>query len=162
MTDRRIVYTRPDGGLSIVVPSPKFIVGFDTDDDALAVVGTLNVPVDAADVVECTVADLPADRSFRDAWVRHTGPGPAATVDMAKARLIHMGRIRDARDAALKDKDVEWMRAMGAKDQTLADQVEAERQMLRDLPQTFNLSVALTPDELKALWPAQLSGTAAR
>lgn len=142
----RIIYARPDGGVSIIVPA-----------------GTLeearkDVPADASDVVECGAADIPADRTFRDAWVRDMTPGPmAATVDMAKARSIHMGRIREARNARLPNLDVSLSRAVGRSDQMEVQRIEAERQALRDLPQTFDLSGATTPDDLAALWPPVLS-----
>lgn len=95
----------------------------------------------------------PDDRTFREAWSLN---GRAVDVDMGKARNIHMGRIRRARDAAMPQLDVLWTRAAAGKDQAAADAVEARRQVLRDLPSTFNLSAAETPAELKALWPKEL------
>lgn len=102
---------------------------------------------------QITEADIPADRTFREAW---EDTGAAVTPHMGKARTAHMGRIRAARDAELEAKDKLWMKAMGQKDQAAVDVTEAERQALRDIPETFDLSGATTADELKALWPAQL------
>lgn len=104
----------------------------------------------AASIREIDPADIPTDRTFRAAW------SPGMTVDMGKARAIHMDRIRKARDAALPALDVEFTKAQGKKDAAKADEVEAKRQALRDLPSTFDLSVAKTPEELKALWPDEL------
>jgi len=95
-------------------------------------------------------ADIPADRTFRAAW------SAGMVVDMAKARTIHMASIRKARDAALPALDVEFSKALGRRDNAKADAVEAQRQVLRDLPTTFDLTGAKTPEELKALWPEGL------
>ena len=58
---------------------------------------------------ECDVAELPAEQAdrgvsdtFRDAW-EDTG---TITVNMAKARVIHMDRIRRVRDQGLVNLDV--------------------------------------------------------
>ena len=85
-----------------------------------------------------TEADLPQDRLFRNAW------GHDLKVDMDKAREIHMDKIRKARDKAMKALDVETLKGRD---------VQAQKQVLRDIPQTFDLSVATTPEELTELWP---------
>lgn len=81
----------------------------------------------------------PPDETFREAWEFHGG----INVNMFKAKQMHMDRIRKARDARLAELD---KRKYGA-------EYDAERQALRDLPQTFDLSGAKTPEELKQLWP---------
>ena len=91
-------------------------------------------------------SDLPKDRDFRNAWC--PCPEKKITVDMNKAKEIHMGKIRKARDVELKKLDIETLKG---KD------VQSQKQVLRDLPQTFDLSQATTPDELKALWPKELN-----
>jgi hypothetical protein len=75
---------------------------------------------------------------------------------MDKARILHMERIRQARKSEFTRLDAEWMRATGQKDASLADQIEAERQALRDMPQTVDLSKAKTPSALQKLWPKEL------
>jgi hypothetical protein len=45
--------------------------------------------------------------------------------------------------------DVETMKALGRGDNARRDEVEAQKQALRDLPQTFDLSGARTTQELK-------------
>lgn len=93
-------------------------------------------------------ATLP-ERTFRGAW---TDDGVAIGHNMAKARLIHMDRIRLARNAELEklDKIIATNEDAGGRDAAN----RAKRQTLRDIPQTFDLSGAATADELKALWPA--------
>lgn len=90
------------------------------------------------------ITDFPDDRTFRDAW-HHDGE--KITVNMDKARDIHMQRIRFSRNEKLKELDVETFRGKN---------VQAEKQVLRDLPQTFDLTKAKNPEELKALWPDNL------
>ena len=156
---KRIVFEPPEGGVAVVVPSPEFVARFDAEEDAVAAIIDKDVPPDAKHVCVCDEADIPADRTFRDAWERDVSPSPAPVrCDMGKARGIHMDRIREARDGALAAKDVEFMRAIEAGDRAGQARVGAEKQALRDVPQSFDLTAATTPDALKALWPAGLAG----
>lgn len=156
MTTKRIVYTRPDGGMSIVCPAPEFMARFPDEESALQRVME-RLPADISDITICEVSEIPTDRTFRDAWQRDKTPSPDVVgIDMEKARTIHMDRIRERRNAKLQALDAPWMRAMGQGDSATASQVEGERQKLRDVPQRFDLKKARTPDELKALWPSEL------
>ena len=139
---KRIVYTRPDGELSIIIP---------TGEVDLARVLMRDLPADAVEWWECEASNIPTDRTFRDAWCR--GDGKSIDVDMPKARTIHMGRIRQVRDAELARLDIEQLKG---------NDVAAQKQKLRDIPQTFDLTVAATPGELKALWPADLPTTVSK
>ena len=58
-----------------------------------------------------------------------------------------MNRIRETRDVELSKLDVEQLKG---KD------VSEKKQKLRDIPQTFDLSGAKTPEELKTLRPKDL------
>lgn len=93
---------------------------------------------------EITDDQLPADRDYRAAWV---DDGHNLQIDMPKAQTVHMEKIRSARDEKLKALDVETLKG---KD------VQEQKQKLRDIPQTFDLTTAKTPDELKQLWPEEL------
>ena len=157
MTTKRIVYTRPDGGVSVVAPAPDFVAGFKTEADAIAAVQAQNIPIDATNILECTVADIPINRTFRDAWERDLVGAVPIRTDMLQARVIHMGRIRAARDEKLKTLDGPWMRANGQGNAIEAGRIEAERQRLRDIPQTLDLTAATTPETLKATWPVELT-----
>lgn len=99
-------------------------------------------------------ASLPADRTFRNAWA---DDGSTIGHDMAKAKAIHMDRIRAARAPKLEELDAQWMRATGQSKTAEVAQIEALRQKLRDLPQTLDLSKAATVEELKSIWPADLA-----
>lgn len=146
---KRIVYTRSDGGLSIIIP---VISQYDSEQQAV-VRAFKNVPKDATNVRIVESVDLIRDRTFRNAW---RDSGTKIEVDMSIAREIHMERIRRIRDEKLKALDIEWIIAMGKKDQSKSDEVEIKRQILRDIPQTIKLDIAQTPDELKAIWPPEL------
>ena len=97
---------------------------------------------------------VPSDRYFRAAWKKGLGE---INIDMPKARDVHMGQIRRARDKRLKKYDIDWMKAREQRDDVLAAQIANKKQVLRDLPQTFDLSTATTPENLKALWPVEIN-----
>ena len=108
---------------------------------------------------------VPADRTYRNAWTLN---GETIEHDMEKARQIQMDRIRRARTAELGKLDSAMSQAdeavfVAGKDVVAAQAAEAakaaiidQKQVLRDLPATFDLSKAATTEELKALWPADL------
>ena len=78
-------------------------------------------------------------------------------VNMAKARVIHMNRIRAIRDKQLADLDVPFMRAVEAGDASEQARVANEKQVLRDIPATFDITTGVdTPEKLKAKWPSEL------
>ena len=60
-------------------------------------------------------------------------------INMEKARGIQMDKIREVRNKELAKKDVEYMKALEADDGSAAT-VAAEKQALRDIPQTFDLT----------------------
>ena len=78
-------------------------------------------------------------------------------VDMTKARAIHLAEIRKVRDAELVKKDVTFMRAVEAGDASAQSTIGTEKQVLRDLPATFDITTDVdTPEKLKAKWPTEL------
>ena len=75
-------------------------------------------------------------------------------VNMGKARVIHMDAIRVVRNAELVDKDVTFMRAVEAGDASAQSTIATEKQVLRDIPATFDITTGVdTPEKLKAKWP---------
>lgn len=96
-------------------------------------------------------ADIPTDKTYRNAW-RKGATG--VEVDMPKARLIHMERIRKVRNKELEKSDDELLKAL--ENGGPATPLKTKRQKLRDIPQTFDLETATTEAELKAKWPAEL------
>ena len=77
-------------------------------------------------------------------------------VNMTKARVIHMDAIRVVRNAELAAKDIPWMKAVEAGDTSAQATIATEKQTLRDIPATFDLTDAATPEALKGKWPAEL------
>ena len=76
-------------------------------------------------------------------------------VDVTKARAIHLTEIRRVRNEELVAKDITFMRAVEAGDTSAQSTIATEKQVLRDIPQTFDLTTD-TPEQLKALWPTEL------
>ena len=148
-----ILYTRPDGGVSIVVPTPETLAKFETEDDAIAHVRERSVPDDATKIRVIDRSAIPEKRTFRNAWVDGTDK---AVTDRSKASAIHMNRIREVRNAELAKEDINFQKAIEADDDSAKATVATKKQTLRDIPQNFDLSGASTDDELDALWPSEL------
>jgi hypothetical protein len=153
---KALVVQHPSGSITVVYPSYLDVGLLESETEYIARVISRNRAVghiSLADVVVGTVErdTVPRDRIFREAWAADL------TVDMPKARLIHMNRIRVERDKELKRLDMEWSRKTAQGDTVGAANAEADRQRMRDLPQTFDLASATTPEALKARWPAGLS-----
>lgn len=124
------------------------------EDAALQYVLDVLVPRQNPGAVSAEIVDVQfPDRTFRGAWKKGGG---RVDVDMPKARAIHMDRIRVARDAELARLDVEYQRADEDSDIVRKQEVAARKKSLRDIPQTFDLTVAETPESLAALWPRDL------
>lgn len=119
--------------------------------------GTLSWRLGDSTELPAGQADGTYDKTFIGAM---EDTGAIVTVNLTKARPIHMDRIRGVRGERLASLDDDWMRAFGRKDTILAGAIEAERETLRNIPQTFDLTAATTPDALKALWPAELPALA--
>jgi len=97
---------------------------------------------------------IPTDREFREAWSDIT-PEPVIDIDMVKARQIHLDRIRVKRNEALKALDVAAIKAVEIGATATLEAVAAEKQALRDLPETIaaDLEAAQTVEELRAIQP---------
>lgn len=157
-----IIYQDPEtGGAVVIVPAYKDRARpeGDTDEALLRRVADRSVPRGADDAPAAYwVVDealLPADRTFRDAWRCAAG---TVGVDLARARGIHMDNIRRARDEELARLDAPYLEAVEKRNTARRGEVARRKQALRDIPQTFDLAPAATPEELKALWPPGLPG----
>ena len=75
-------------------------------------------------------------------------------VNMTKARVIHMDKIRVIRNRELAAKDISFMRAVEDGNADAQTTIKTEKQNLRDIPQTFDITTGVdTPEQLKAKWP---------
>lgn len=156
---KTIIYTRSDGGISILVPTPKHLIEQEvpavknmTEDQYVEWIKKKDAPVG----VTCQIVDdsnIPQDRTFRDAFSESPGQ---VVIDMPKAREIHLGRIREARDKKLAKLDIEIMKANEQNDSEKSKKIIEEKQKLRDLPAAVNLESIKTPEALKAFWPNEL------
>ena len=78
-------------------------------------------------------------------------------IDMAKAREIHKGNIRAAREPKLAELDIEFQKALETGASTTA--IVAKKQALRDAPADSGIAAALDADALKAQWKTDILGT---
>ena len=79
------------------------------------------------------------------------------SVNMTKARAIHLEEIRKVRNAELGKEDVTFMRAVEAGDTDTQATIATKKQTLRDIPATFDITTDVdTPEKLKAKWPTEL------
>ena len=91
---------------------------------------------------------------FFDGW---EWDGSAVVVNMARGREIHLAEIRRVRDEELVKLDIPWMKAVEAGDTDAQATIRTQKQTLRDLPTTFDITTDVdTPEKLKAKWPTEL------
>ena len=160
---KRAIYINPDTGVLAVV-NPAYHDGarpqegsldYESDDDFFIRVVNNAVPdgvsYEVIEDTDLTIAEFLSDRTFREAWEQE---GNQPIVSMPKARGIQMDKIRKVRNKELAKKDVEYMKALEADDGS-STAIAVEKQTLRDIPQTFDLT-ADTPEELKEKWPEGL------
>ena len=86
------------------------------------------------------------------AWEMDTDGTPK--VNIAKARVVQMDRIRIMRDKELAKKDIDMLKAIESGDSSAQSTVATDKQTLRDIPANFDLTTGVdTPVQLKAKWP---------
>jgi hypothetical protein len=162
----KIVYTRPDGGVSVVHPAPQWLAKVldDTDGDpqfpneaaAMAFLLTKDVPPGSTDVNVVTDGAIPTDRTFRGAWEQTAG---SITVDMPKARAVHavsMAQAKVAESARLElaEEELILLSKTGEAAQAAADKAAVDGLNLATL--ATQMAAAPNPTALKAIWPAEL------
>lgn len=100
-------------------------------------------------------AQIPADRTFRNAWKRCSVRG--CVVDMPKAQAIARDMLRRTRSERFKTLDGQWMRETAKGNTASAAQIEAKREELRNWPADPRIAVCGSADDLKALMQQMLS-----
>jgi hypothetical protein len=108
------------------------------------------------DCVECSTIDHTErpDYYFRDAFEK-LADKPLA-INMDKARAIHLDIIRHARNQKLAALDAPFLIALESGDVTEQRRIREEKQILRDIPQTFDLTTRNSA-QLKSKWPEELT-----
>lgn len=130
---KKILYTRPDGGVSIVTPLPKenieVLLGPLTEDQYVSHIIERSIPDDATNVRYINNEDIPTSRHFRNAWVDTT---EEAYIDICceKARDVQLEKLRRERDAELDKLDKEFMIALEREMDTTV--IKKRKQELRD------------------------------
>lgn len=82
--------------------------------------------------------ELP-DREFRDAWEFKNNK---VVVNLDKAKMIHMERIRELRNKNLEELDKEQLRY------GMTKEIKRKKQLLRDAPVKIMVDVSKSPIEL--------------
>lgn len=152
---KKIVFQDAAGKVFINTISEEFIkqnLG-KTEDEILDLIQSKDIPtgIPPVDIKRIPVAQLPKSGVFGAAFKLI---GSSVVIDMPKARIIHMTRIRVERNKELDRLDMESLKNIEQK--TDNTQVAADKQVLRDLPTTFNLEILTTPEALNAAWPPGL------
>jgi hypothetical protein len=141
---KKIIYTRPDGGLSVVHPVRNTLGETLTTDAEIEQRAWDKLPADAINPQFVEAAEIPTDRTFRNAWKAEAGN---VAVDMGKAKDLTKDRLRNERKPLLEAQDVAFQRALETGADTL--NIVKEKQRLRDITKQVDALDSL--DELKAL-----------
>lgn len=97
-------------------------------------------------------SELPEDDLyFFNCWEWDDG----CKINMTKARVLHMDAIRKVRNAELLALDLPYMRAIESGDTEAQTTIATQKQVLRDIPQTFDLMTD-TATQLRNRWPEGL------
>lgn len=147
---KRIVYTRSDGGITILILAPGARRKGESEEEFVNRIQQKDVPKDALAVRIVDESEVPTDRTFRNAWKSDL------TVDMPKARDIHRDRLRQIRAPLFEPIERAQRTALVAGDALEARRLESSLQALRDVTADAAIEAARTPEELKAAIPAAL------
>ena len=135
--NKRIIYTTPEGGVAVIIPTGEL---------SIEEVYGKDVPFGVeAEIVD--VSAVPSDRTFRAAWEVQ---GKAIGHNMDKAQAISHEKRRAAREVEFAPLDAVIAKQIPGKDATEA---EGKRQAVRDkyaVMQT-QIDTAQTVDQLKAI-----------
>ena len=143
----RIIYTNTEGNTAVVIPSPEWKGTMQELQALLQSRGDMPA-VDTPEIVPVT--DIPADRTFRNAWKRGE-QGKKIGVDMLKGQNIAHDKRRAKRELELAPLDKEIN--INVANQTTVQQIEAQRQVIRAKYATMQTAIdaATTPEELLAI-----------
>ena len=151
---KKIIFTRADGGLSVVHPVinthpvPEDITEQQALERAFA-----RLPAEAIDPQIVDESAIPSDRTFRAAW---KAVGKSIEHDMDKCREIHKTKLRELRSPKFEPIERAQRTALVNGDTATARTLEANLQALRDVTNHPAIAAAVTPEELKAVIPDAL------
>lgn len=120
-----IIYTRPDGGISVVTYTPE------KEQEAFNA-----LPSDAINPrITNDPAELPTDRIFRNAWV---DTGKKIDHDISKCQAITKERLRIEREPLFAANDIKLQNALADGDDKAKAEAIVERDRLRNLTDIVN------------------------
>ncbi len=93
------------------------------------------------------------DYTFRGAWKANDN---ILEVDMQKARIIHLARIRAARQEKFIEMGFPYKLDSNLEIAIIPLSTRNKLNLLRNIPAVIDLLKATTPLELKAVWPQEL------
>jgi hypothetical protein len=125
----------------------------ESEDEFIGRIRAKDVPANAGNVLIVDASEIPADRTFRDAWAIDGGK---LGHDMVKARELHKNALRELRAPLLRALDVDYMKAHEAGDTVRLAEIAQKKKVLRDVTADPAIDAAKTPEELKAVIPAAL------
>lgn len=142
MSEKRIIYTNPQGGVSIVTPSPEYLLTH-----SIRELIAKDVPA-GSDVEIIDSFDIPSDATFRNAWEKS---GKVITTNLEKAKAVAHEHRRLARSAEFAPLDIE------ATIPSKAIQAEAAREAVRKKYADMQTAIdaATSVEQLKALLPKE-------
>lgn len=159
MTTKRILYQRPDGGISIRVAVEPPLPG-ESEAMYLDRIAIQAPPAGATRLPDVEAAAMPTSRRLRNCWRYSSG---VVSVHLPSARQQRLGEIRAERNARLLESDAEKARLdeIGTPQQRAT--LTAYRQQLRDLPAAAAADLAglTSAAELEAYqptWPTPPQG----
>lgn len=127
-------------------------LGFTHDDYEVILKGRGDIPADHVCVGH--ELKLPADKTFRGAWVFKDG---AIVHDVERARAIHLARLRALRTPMLVALDGQELVASRRGDTAAVNAIRTKKQALCDAPADPAIAAAATVEALKAVWPEGLT-----
>lgn len=136
-----IVYSRPDGGVSVVTPAPGV---------SLDQVIQRDIPSNV-EIYTKTLNQLPQDKEFRNCWELVNG---TVEVNIPKAQELWKNRWREARKPKLEQLDVEFMKALEQGDTERQQEIVQQKQLLRDVTDT---ALPNSVEGIKSVWPEILN-----
>lgn len=162
----KIVFINPDNSIGIIHPTQnpsviKRVLQQDDDGNASEIFIERFITIDEValrDVPEGTPyhviedSELPDDYTFRDAW---THDGQILSVDLERAKQIHLSRIRSARIAKFEELGFPLRLDADLEKSIIPQQTRDKLQTLRNIPQKLDLSAVSSPEELRAIWPEE-------
>lgn len=145
---RKIIHTKPDGGIVIVHPVRNTIGDEALSDAQIEKRAWDRLLAYASNLRYIAPSAIPVDRTFRDAWRESGGQ---ITVDMNAAKMLARNMLRRERAVRFKALDGQWMRGIGRGDLADAAAAEAKRETLRNWPQDSRINACANENELKML-----------